>query len=138
MHCGITYYSIINLHFYEINITKSGFIGVFLISIELTSKENLNIEAKCGRKRKFVETLTNTSIYILNEMVKSISEMTSESEIDQLYENIEDFMQGNKEEVENEQFLKLHEKLHEKKNHIICKFKQAKSNEYLSKVLQIQ
>ena len=61
-----------------------------------------------------METLTNTSIYILNEMVKSINEMTSESEIDQLYENIEDFMQGNKEEVENEQFLKLHENLKRK------------------------
>lgn len=63
-----------------------------------------------------METLTNTSIYILNEMVKSINKMTSESEIDQLYENIEDFIQGNnlKEEIENKQFLKLHEKLKRK------------------------
>lgn len=73
-----------------------------------------------------METLTNTSIYILNEMVKSINEMTSESEIDQLYENIEDFMQGNKEEVDNEQFLKLHEKLKRKSHYMQIQTSQIK------------
>nr|XP_022319643.1 uncharacterized protein LOC111122284 [Crassostrea virginica]XP_022319644.1 uncharacterized protein LOC111122284 [Crassostrea virginica] len=81
---------------------------------ELTSKETVKVVSKVAVKRKFVETLSDTSIPMLNEMVGSIDEMTSESEIDELYELLQDFVQANKEEIENVKLLNLFTKLREK------------------------
>lgn len=72
-----------------------------VLLLELTSDENISIEAKTERKRKFSETLCDISIRILNEMVDTIQKQTTESEIEQLYEAIDTFIQNNKEEIEN-------------------------------------
>ena len=61
-----------------------------------------------------METLSDTSIPMLNEMVGAIDEMTSESEIDELYKLLEDFIQANKEEIEDVKLLNLFTKLREK------------------------
>ena len=87
---------------------------MFLFSVELTSRETLKFVSKVAVKRKFVETLSDTSIPMLNEMVGAIDEMTSESEIDELYKLLEDFIQANKEEIENVKLLNLFTKLGEK------------------------
>lgn len=81
---------------------------------DLTSKENIKIEAKVAEKGKFVETLIDISISSLNEMVNSIHQLTSESEIDQLYESVVQFIQANKEEIENISLQNLLVNLQEK------------------------
>lgn len=48
-----------------------------------------------------METLTDISICILNEMVDAIHVLTPESDIEQLYISIEDFIRENKEHIEN-------------------------------------
>ena len=87
---------------------------MFLFFVEFTSRETLNFVSKVGAKRKFVETLSDTSIPMLNEMVGSIDETTSESEIDELYELLQDFIQANTEVIENVKLLNLFPKLGEK------------------------
>lgn len=72
--------------------------------VEYTSNETIRIESKIAVKRKFVETLDDTSFSILNEMVNPVDEITSESEIDELYESVENFIKANKEEIENLDF----------------------------------
>ena len=52
-------------------------------------------------EEKFVETLIGIWISTLNEMVHAVDELTSESEINQLYESVVDFVRNNKEEIEN-------------------------------------
>ena len=81
---------------------------------DLTSKENIKIEARAAEKRKFVETLIDISISSLNEMINSIHQLTSESEIDQLYESVVQFIQANKEEIENISLKNLLVNLQEK------------------------
>ena len=75
--------------------------------VELTSKMTVKVVSKVAVKRKIFETLSDTSIPMLNEMVGAIDEMTSESEIDELYKLLEDFIQANTEEIENVKLLKL-------------------------------
>ena len=87
---------------------------MFLFFVELTSRETLKFVSKVAVKRKFVETLSETSIPMLNEMVGAIDEMTSKSEIDEIYNLLEDFIQANKEEIENVKLLNLFPKLGEK------------------------
>ena len=61
-----------------------------------------------------METFIDTSISILNEMVAAVHEMTSESDIHQIYESIAEFIQTNKEEAEYGQFQNLLKNLREK------------------------
>lgn len=90
------------MHLYTICIVSTCIYILFLILLaDLTSKENIKIEARAAEKGKFVETLIDISISSLNEMVNSIHQLTSESEIDQLYESVVQFIQANKEEIEN-------------------------------------
>ena len=49
--------------------------------------------------RKLTETLSDTSILILNEMINGVNKMTTESEISELYELIEIFIQDNFSEI---------------------------------------
>lgn len=93
--------------------------------IELTSDENISIEAKTERKRKFAETLCDISIRILNEMVDTIQKHTTESEIEQLYEAVDNFIQNNKEEIENCHLQIMLEGLGEK----ITKYANLKEND---------
>ena len=87
---------------------------MFLFFVELTSRDNVKFVSKVAVKRKFVETLSDTSIPMLNEMVGAIDEMTSESEIEEIYKLLEDFIQANKEEIENKKLLNLFTKLRKK------------------------
>ena len=61
-----------------------------------------------------METLIDTSITILNEMVAAVHEMTSESDLQQIYESIIDFIRGIGEEPENLLLQNLLKKLMEK------------------------
>ena len=61
-----------------------------------------------------MEILTDTLILILNEMVGAVHEMTPESDINQIYESIAEFIQDNKEEPENLHLHNLLKKLEEK------------------------
>nr|XP_022316857.1 uncharacterized protein LOC111120436 [Crassostrea virginica] len=81
---------------------------------ELASTETIKIEPKIPKKRKLTETLSDTSIFILNEMINVVNKMTTESEIIELYEVIEVFIQDNKEEIENKELEDLLTKLREK------------------------
>lgn len=77
------------------------FYFILFLLIGLTSAEKITIEPKRAKKRKLVETLTDISICILNEMVDAIHGLTPESEIEQLYELVEAFIRKNKENIEN-------------------------------------
>lgn len=79
----------------------------------MSSNENITIEAKVGRKRKIVETFSDMSIRILNEMVDAINGLTSESEIEQLYGSLEEFIKENK-DIENNDLENLLKGLEEK------------------------
>lgn len=79
----------------------------------LTSSENITIEAKAGQKRKFVETFSDICIRILNEMIDTIHELTSESEIEQLYESVEDFITENR-DIDNRHLENILKGLEEK------------------------
>lgn len=48
-----------------------------------------------------METFSDICIRILNEMIDTIHELTSESEIEQLYETIEKFIMENREDIGN-------------------------------------
>lgn len=82
--------------------------------IELTSKETIKIQARVAEKGSIVETFIDTSISILNEMVAAVHEMTSESDIHQIYESIDDFIRENKEKPENLQLQNLFKTLIQK------------------------
>nr|XP_022314696.1 uncharacterized protein LOC111119132 [Crassostrea virginica] len=81
---------------------------------ELTSKETIKIQARVAEKGTIVETFIDTSISILNEMVAAVHEMTSESDIHQIYESIDDFIRENKEKPENLQLQNLFKTLIQK------------------------
>lgn len=61
-----------------------------------------------------METLTDISICILNEMVDAIHVLTPESDIEQLYISIEDFIKENKEHIENNKLQDFLQELAEK------------------------
>ena len=69
----------------------------FSFFIEITSKETIRIHPRVVGKDTNVETFIDTSISILNEMVAAIHEMTSESDLNYIYESINDFLRENKE-----------------------------------------
>jgi hypothetical protein len=62
----------------------------------------VKLEAKSPEKRKLAEIFTETSISILNNMVDSINGWTSQSELDDLYESVDKFIQKNSEDLEFE------------------------------------
>ena len=80
----------------------------------LTSKETVEIESKDPEKLHNVNTFIHGWILILNEMVAAINEMTSESDVRQIYESILDFIRNNKIEPENVLLKNLLQKLQEK------------------------
>ena len=86
----------------------------FLFFVELTSKETIKIESRDPEKRKIIETLTDISISILNEMLGAVNEMTPESDINQIYESVAEFIQDNKEEPENLHLQNLLKTLNDK------------------------
>ena len=90
------------------------FFGVFFVLAELTSKETIKIEPKVAENRQIVETLIDTSISILNEMLDAVNEVTSEADINQIYGSIAEFIQDNKEEPETLLLQNLFKKLKEK------------------------
>ena len=61
-----------------------------------------------------METLIDQWSLIMNEMVDAINESTSESDIDQIYESITEFIQVNTEEAEIGPLQNLLKKLEEK------------------------
>ena len=61
-----------------------------------------------------METLIDISIFILNKMVDAINELTSDADVNQIYESIAEFMRDNKEEPENRHLQNLLKKLSEK------------------------
>ena len=65
----------------------------FLFLVEPTSKVTLEIESRDPEKRKIIETLTDISFSILNKIVGVVNEMTSESDIYEIYESIAVFIQ---------------------------------------------
>lgn len=85
----------------------------FFLLKALTSSENITIEAKTDEKRQFVETLSDMCISILNEMIDTIHGLTSESEIEQLYESVEDFIRETK-DIENSHLENLLKRLEDK------------------------
>lgn len=60
------------------------------------------------------ETLCNTYIYILNEMVDTIQGLTSESDIERLYKSIEAFITENKGDIDNTHLKSILKRLGEK------------------------
>lgn len=76
--------------------------------------ENITIEPKTAEKGKLVETFTDISICILNEMVDAIHGLTPESEIEQLYELVEAFIRKKKENIENKNLQDFLQGLKEK------------------------
>ena len=88
---------------------------LFFVFVEvLTSKETLEIEPKDPEKGHNVNTFIHGWILILNEMVAAINDMTSESDIRQIYESIVEFIQNNRIEPENVLLKNLLQKLNEK------------------------
>lgn len=81
--------------------------------VEFNSNDTIRIESKNAEKGKLVETLDDTSFSILNEMVNPVDEITSEWEIDELYESVENFLKANKEEIENLDLRNIFNKLEE-------------------------
>ena len=81
---------------------------------ELNSQDTIKIEARVSENRQVVETLIDTSIAILNEMMDAVNEVTTEEDIDQIYESIAEFIQDNKEEPEILLLQNLFKKLKEK------------------------
>ena len=70
---------------------------IFFFFIELTSKETIRIRPRVEGKKTVVETLIDTTISILNEMVAAVDEMSSESDLQDIYDSIDDFIRENKE-----------------------------------------
>lgn len=60
-----------------------------------------------------METFSDICIRILNEMIDTIHELTSESEIEQLYESVEDFIRENR-DIENRHLKNMLKGLEEK------------------------
>lgn len=60
-----------------------------------------------------METFSDMCIRILNEMIDTIHELTSESEIEQLYESVEDFIRENR-DIENRHLENMLKGLEEK------------------------
>ena len=87
---------------------------VCLFFAELTSKEIIEIRSRDVAKIPIVETLINMSISVLNKMVDAVNELTSEADVNQIYDSIAEFMRDNKEEPENPHLQNLLMKLNEK------------------------
>lgn len=60
-----------------------------------------------------METFSDICIRILNEMIDTIHELTSESEIEQLYESVEDFITENR-DIDNRHLENILKGLEEK------------------------
>ena len=75
--------------------------------------EKITIHARVPGKETMVENLIDTSISILNEMVAAVHEMTSESDINRIYESIDYHIRESK-EPENLPLQNLLKKLKEK------------------------
>ena len=86
----------------------------FVEKLTLTSKENIEIQPNDPEKRQKVKNFTQGWISVLNETVAAINDMTSESDIRQIYEAILQFIRGIKEEPENLLLQNLVQKLQEK------------------------
>lgn len=109
-------------------------VQIFLLLKALTSSENITIEAKAGQKRKFVETFSDICIRILNEMIDTIHELTSESEMEQLYESVEDFIRENR-DIENRHLEKMLKGLEEKIK-TYAKLQDGKKMKFLARFLK--
>ena len=81
---------------------------------ELTSKETIEIRSRVASKSHIVETLIDMSISGFNEMVDAVNELTSEEDVNRIYDLIAEFMRDNKEEPENRHLQNLLMKLNEK------------------------
>ena len=100
---------------------------LFFVEV-LTSKETLEIVPKDPDKGHNVNTFIHGWILILNEMVAAINEMTSESDIRQIYNSILDFIRNNKTEPETVLLKNLLQKLQEK-IHSYAKLKECGVNQ---------
>ena len=97
--------------------------SICILFIELTSEETITIQARVAEKTTIVETLIETSISILNEMVAAVHELTSEADIGHIYESINDYIRGNR-EPENKPLENLFKKL-EEKNKVYAKIQKT-------------
>lgn len=79
----------------------------------LTSKETIGIRSRDVAKSAIVETLINMSISGFNEMVDAVNELTSEADVNQIYDLMAEFMRDNK-EPENPHLQNLLMKLDQK------------------------
>lgn len=86
----------------------------FIEERELTSRENVKIAAKVGQKRKHAEAFSDMCIRALNIAVETINELTSESEIEQIYKSVEHFFKEDKEDIENKNLEDMLQRLEEK------------------------
>ena len=86
---------------------------LFLLG-KLTSKETIEIKPNDPEKRHKVNKLTHGWISVLNVTVAAINDMTSESDIHEIYEAILQLIRDIKEEPENLILQDLMQKLHEK------------------------
>ena len=68
----------------------------YFFFIELTSIETIGIQPRVVGKETIVETFIDTSISILNDMVAAVPEMSSESDLQYIYESIDELIQENK------------------------------------------
>lgn len=82
--------------------------------IELTSRENVTIAAKVDQKKTHAEAFSDMCIRVLNIVVETINELTSESEIEQIYKSVENFFRDGKENVENKNLEDMLQRLQEK------------------------
>ena len=86
----------------------------YFFLIELTSKEIIKIQARVAEKERIVETLIDTSISILNEMATAVEEMTSKSDIQHIYDSIDDYIRENR-ELKNLPLQNMFKNLEEKR-----------------------
>lgn len=110
-------------------------VNIFSHLIELTSIENITIEAKTPQRIEQAEELTDIAIHVLNELVDSIHVLSSESELEQLYESIEDFIRSNKEDIENINLQDLFQEL-DKKIRRYAKLQQGNRFKILARFLK--
>lgn len=99
--------------------------------------ETLEIESNSNDKEeeKFAEALIHIWISTLNEMVRAVDELTSESEINRLYESVVIFVRNNKEEIENVHLRNLLKSL-EKKIQSYAQLQRRQRMEILGKFLE--
>jgi hypothetical protein len=80
----------------------------------IIAEETVRIEARNSEKERFVKTLNETSFSIMNFMKDIINERTLESEIEELYKSVEEFICESEENRATPAFQQFYKELEEK------------------------